>query len=128
MQRPHAELVLVKVALTCRTTFFEEAGSGPASSTRARSRSLSWKEWRRAIKALGALVDNRAGQAYDATTGRVANYGEVAGPSVYFTACGSFTERDASVARSIRSSREGRRLSWRWRCASSGSRRRCRTV
>ena len=24
--------------------------------------------------------------------------------------------------------REGRRLSWRWRCASSGSRRRCRTV
>ena len=31
--------------------------------------------------------------------GCVANYGEVAGPSVYFTACGSFTERDASVAR-----------------------------
>ena len=54
--------------------------------------------WERNARRLG-FFRNRAGQAYDATTGRVANYGEVAGPSVYFTACGSFTERDASVAR-----------------------------
>ena len=54
--------------------------------------------WKRNAERL-AFFRNRAGQAYDATTGRVANYGEVAGPSVYFTACGSFRERDASVAR-----------------------------
>ena len=39
------------------------APPGPAS-TRARSRSLSWKEWRRAIKALVALVERRRAGGY----------------------------------------------------------------
>ena len=52
--------------------------------------------WERNAKALGGLVDNRAGQAYDARGQRVCNYGEVLGPSCYFTADGSFAPVDGA--------------------------------
>ena len=51
--------------------------------------------WEKNAKALGAFVDNRAGQAYDAKGQRVCNYGEVFGPGCYFTADGSFAPVDA---------------------------------
>ena len=51
----------------------------------------------RYAQALGALVDNRAGQAYDAKGQRVCNYGEVFGPGCYFTADGSFAPVDGAT-------------------------------
>ena len=43
------------------------------------------------------MVDNRAGQAYDAKGQRVCNYGEVFGPGCYFTADGSFAPVDGAT-------------------------------
>ena len=52
--------------------------------------------WERNAKLLGGVFNNRAGQAYDTTTQRVVNYGEVLGSACYFTAEGSFSAVDGS--------------------------------
>lgn len=53
-------------------------------------------KWEENAKLL-PFLQNRAGQAYDSTTGQVSNYGEVLGPAVYFTAEGSFRAVDGRI-------------------------------
>ena len=50
--------------------------------------------WEVNSRLLRPLFRNKAGQAFDATAGRVTNYGEVLGSGVYFLAEGSFAAVD----------------------------------
>ena len=53
-------------------------------------------KWEENARLLKPLVRNKAGQAYDARSGRVTNYGEILGPLVHFVAEGSFTAKDGT--------------------------------
>ena len=68
----------------------------PSAIWRACYSSGRTPRWERNAKLLSGFVQNRAGQAYDAKSQRVCNYGEVLGPSVYFTAEGSYSAVDSS--------------------------------
>lgn len=68
----------------------------PSAIWRAVYSSGRTPRWERNAKLLSGFVQNRAGQAYDAKSQRVCNYGEVLGPSCYFTAEGSYSAVDGS--------------------------------
>ena len=53
-------------------------------------------KWEENARLLRPWVQNKAGQAYDATRGRVTNYGEILGPMVHFVAEGTFTAKDGT--------------------------------
>ena len=68
----------------------------PSAIWRAVYSSGRTPRWERNAKLLSGFVQNRAGQAYDAKSQRVCNYGEVLGSSVYFTAEGSYSAVDGA--------------------------------
>jgi len=53
--------------------------------------------WQANANVLKGLMQNRAGQAYDASARRVTNYGEIVGSAVHFTAEGTFKAVDDST-------------------------------
>lgn len=50
--------------------------------------------WEENARFFRPLVRNKVGQAYDASTGKVTNYGEILGSSVHFVAEGQFSAKD----------------------------------